>query len=50
MLVILALEVEAEGSGAQGHPQLPSEFKTSLEYIRPWPGGSMGVHNFNPGI
>lgn len=50
MLVILALEVEAGGSGAQGHPQLPSEFKTSLEYIRPWPGGSMGVHNFNPGI
>lgn len=43
-------EEEAGGSGAQGLPQIPSGFKTSLEYIRPWPGGSMGVHSFNPGI
>lgn len=27
-------EVEAEGSGVQGHPQLHSEFEASLGYIR----------------
>lgn len=28
-------EVEAGGSGVQDHPQLHSEFKASLAYVRP---------------